>query len=243
MSDKTTHEASKIIFGAVYQGLSKKEYIENPIESRTVFALAREFHLRDYNILIRSKIQEFLINISREIVRRTPRPSFQAILDTHNYIEDDLHLQKNSKAAQEIQKYQVYTYSPETNKLTYILITSRNYGASTVHRLLIYLDKAFFNLYPELQTHCKLSQTKELYNFPELREKLKTCQDQRKVDKIAEVNTQIDEVKDIMIKNIEDLLERGEKIEDLIYKTEELKYTSDVFRQRAKRMNRCCTIL
>lgn len=242
----TTHKAepSKIIFGAVFQGLSKQEYLNTLVSSRKVIPLSYEFYLQDYSFLIRSKIQEFLINISREIVKRTPRPSFQTILDTHSYIKDDLHLQKNSMIARDIQKYQVYTYSPEYNRLTYVLITTRNYRASPVHRLFLYLDQSFTQLHPELTTQLKLSETiSESCEFPDLKEKIKTCQDQTKVDKVSEVQAKVDEVKGIMIKNIEDILERGEKLEDLLYKTEEVQSASVKFYKKSKKLNNCCTLL
>ena len=50
------------------------------------------------------------------------------------------------------------------------------------------------------------------------------------VDTIARVQAQIDEVKDVMIENIDRVLERGERIELLVDKTDRLSQTAFKFK-------------
>lgn len=43
-----------------------------------------------------------------------------------------------------------------------------------------------------------------------------------KSDNVAKLRSQVDEVKDVMTQNIERVLDRGEKLDDLVDKTEDL---------------------
>ena len=56
--------------------------------------------------------------------------------------------------------------------------------------------------------------------------------------KAQKVQDQIDQVKDVMIKNIEAIISRKDKIEILVTKTEELKTTADDFYMNAGRLKR-----
>lgn len=57
-------------------------------------------------------------------------------------------------------------------------------------------------------------------------------------DQITKVRKEVNEVKDVMTQNIEKVLERGEKIDVLVGKTEELDHSSQVFHRQAKRLRR-----
>lgn len=57
-------------------------------------------------------------------------------------------------------------------------------------------------------------------------------------DQISKVRKEVNEVKDVMTQNIEKVLERGEKIDVLVGKTEELDHSSQVFHRQAKRLRR-----
>ena len=59
-------------------------------------------------------------------------------------------------------------------------------------------------------------------------------------DKIAQVLNQVDDVKDIMTKNIEDILGRGEKLDDLLARTNELSEKSKGLARDAHKMARRC---
>jgi vesicle-associated membrane protein 7 len=61
-------------------------------------------------------------------------------------------------------------------------------------------------------------------------------------DKIAVVNRNINEVKDIMVQNIEKIIARGEKIEILVSKSEELEVNARVFKKKANsvKLHFCC---
>ncbi len=60
------------------------------------------------------------------------------------------------------------------------------------------------------------------------------------VDKISKINQSLDDVKEIMKQNIEDVLRRGESIDILITKSKDLSLTSAEFYKKAKKTNQCC---
>ncbi len=72
--------------------------------------------------------------------------------------------------------------------------------------------------------------------------KLKEYADPSKIDKIYKIDKDLDTTKKIMHKNIEKVLERGEKIEDLVERSKDLSKTSKQFYKTTRKMNRCCVI-
>lgn len=54
---------------------------------------------------------------------------------------------------------------------------------------------------------------------------MRKCNDSKEYDSISRVHGQIDELKDIMVKNIENITSRGERLELLVNKTENLRNT------------------
>jgi vesicle-associated membrane protein 7 len=60
----------------------------------------------------------------------------------------------------------------------------------------------------------------------------------RAIDNIGQVKSQIDEVKDVMVENIEKVLERGEKIELLVDKTDRLNQQAFRFESSSRNLRR-----
>lgn len=56
-----------------------------------------------------------------------------------------------------------------------------------------------------------------------LAHEMKHYSESREVDAISQVHGQIDELKDIMVKNIENITNRGERLELLVNQTENLR--------------------
>jgi hypothetical protein len=67
-------------------------------------------------------------------------------------------------------------------------------------------------------------------------------QDPVKISNILKTKKEIDETKVILLDSIEKLLERGEKIDNLVDKTEELVRLSEQFRIKAEDLNSCCVL-
>lgn len=79
--------------------------------------------------------------------------------------------------------------------------------------------------------------------FPKLEEALKEYQDPTKVDKVLKLNAQLAETKDMLHKTIDKVLERGEKLDDLVEKSSALSAQSKIFYKQAKKTNSCCVVM
>lgn len=76
---------------------------------------------------------------------------------------------------------------------------------------------------------------------PEFMTKMLTeYQDPKTADKIMLIQKNLDDLKDIMHKNINDVLKRGESLESLMERSEDLSQASIHFYKKAKATNSCC---
>ncbi|OAY63202.1 putative vesicle-associated membrane protein 726 [Ananas comosus] len=58
------------------------------------------------------------------------------------------------------------------------------------------------------------------------------------ISKLAKVKAQVSEVKGVMMENIEKVIERGENVDRLVDKTENLRFQANDFRQQGTRVRR-----
>lgn len=79
--------------------------------------------------------------------------------------------------------------------------------------------------------------------LPGLKDKLKEYQDPTRVDRVLRVENQLADTKEILHRTIDKVLERGEKIDDLVAKSDHLSNQSKIFFKQAKKTNKCCTYL
>lgn len=68
-------------------------------------------------------------------------------------------------------------------------------------------------------------------------------QDPATVDKILKIQKEIDDIKDIMHVNIEKIIQRGDSIQDLLIKSENLSFSSKAFLKGTKDLNSCCVLI
>ncbi|GER41668.1 vesicle-associated membrane protein 726 [Striga asiatica] len=74
---------------------------------------------------------------------------------------------------------------------------------------------------------------------PKLKEQMQYCVDHpEEINQLAKVKAQVSEVKGVMMENIEKVLDRGEKIELLIDKTENLRSQAQDFRTQGTKIRR-----
>eukprot|EP01006_Ploeotia_vitrea_P029260 TRINITY_DN61833_c0_g1_i3.p2 TRINITY_DN61833_c0_g1~~TRINITY_DN61833_c0_g1_i3.p2 ORF type:complete len:106 (-),score=52.87 TRINITY_DN61833_c0_g1_i3:56-373(-) len=65
-------------------------------------------------------------------------------------------------------------------------------------------------------------------------------QNPKEADKIMKIQKNLDDIKDIMVKNIDQVLANGTQLEELMDKSEDLSATSKTFYKQAKKNNQCC---
>lgn len=79
--------------------------------------------------------------------------------------------------------------------------------------------------------------------FPELAGYLAKYQNPHEADALMKVQQELDETKIILQQSIENVLQRGEKLDALVDKSEALTYSSKTFYKQAKKTNSCCVLM
>lgn len=82
--------------------------------------------------------------------------------------------------------------------------------------------------------------TEQTINFTQLPAYVARYQDPREADPLTKMQEDLDETKIILRNTIEQVLVRGEKLDDLVSQSEELSAQSKAFYKTAKKTNSCC---
>ena len=130
------------------------------------------------------------------------------------------------------------------NKLALATVTSKAYPRRVAFEVMQDLAKKWEELHPNWSSY--LTGVDKQMEFPYMEKICKSYEDPRKSDNILKIQNQLDETRDIMVQNIENILARGETIEQLVEKTDDLEMSSKVFFQNADKLNSCwgrCSIL
>ncbi|KAL1881597.1 palmitoyltransferase [Paecilomyces lecythidis] len=81
------------------------------------------------------------------------------------------------------------------------------------------------------------------FALSELKEYIITYQDPNKADSISRIQQELGETRQVLHKTIEQVLERGEKIDSLVAKSDSLSSQSKMFYTQAKKQNSCCSVM
>jgi len=123
-----------------------------------------------------------------------------------------------------------------SNELTYLCMTDRDFPRIVAFKFLDEIKNRF------IATYGDRGKTAIAFAFnADFQRVLQTQMDaynQQKDDRVTRVKDEISQVKDVMIKNIDKVLERGEKIELLVDKTEVLDQHAFKFKRQAKILKR-----
>jgi len=63
------------------------------------------------------------------------------------------------------------------------------------------------------------------------------------IDRIMLIQNELEETKQIILNSLDRLLERGEKLEDLVNRTNDLSFSTKQFAKRSDDLNKCCSWL
>lgn len=125
------------------------------------------------------------------------------------------------------------------NGLVGIVIADYDYPVLNAFSLINKVVNEFEAKYPP---GTRSSQSRDM-PFPQLSELLMKYQDPATADPLAKMQHDLLEIKSIMRTNLEHVLERGEKIDDLVQKSDDLSREAKRFYKTAKKLNSCCTLL
>jgi len=126
----------------------------------------------------------------------------------------------------EEQDYTFHAYS-RSEGVCGIIISNQSYPALVAHQLLSKVLDDFLARYP-VSSWAQSTGTTPL-NMPELKDYLTKYQDPHQADSIMRIQKELDETKIVLHKTIESVLQRGEKIDDLVAKRDGLSAQSKMF--------------
>lgn len=123
------------------------------------------------------------------------------------------------------------------DNLAGVLIADHEYPQRVAHTL---LTKVLDDFTQKVPAELWASGNENTTDFSLLPGYLAKYQDPREGDALTRMQDDLDETKIILKNTIEAVLDRGEKLDDLVNKSEALSFQSKAFYKTAKKTNSCC---
>ena len=134
------------------------------------------------------------------------------------------HRIRTETVAHSTQDYTFHAYG-RTEGVCGIIISDHQYPALVAHQLLSKCVDEFLAKHPRSSWASGQVQI----TMPELKDYLAKYQDPQQADSIMKIQKELDETKIVLHKTIESVLQRGEKIDDLVAKSDGLSSQSKMF--------------
>ncbi|KAK3281719.1 VAMP-like protein ykt61 [Cymbomonas tetramitiformis] len=173
--------------------------------------------LSSFGYFHRGGVKEMLNFVSRTIIRRTCAGQRQSV---------------------EHEEYMVH--SCNKNGLSAIAFVDREYPSRSTFCVLNKVIEDYEQKFGEVWK--KISEDTEAAN-PICESALKEFQDPAAADKLLKIQRELDETKVILHKTIDSVLARGEKLDSLVERSNDLSLASQVFYKQARKQNQCCIIV
>ncbi|KRT84713.1 hypothetical protein AMK59_1923, partial [Oryctes borbonicus] len=178
--------------------------------------LKSAYDLQSFSLFQRGSVQEFMGFVSKTIVERTPPASRQSVKEG---------------------EYMCHVYVRADN-LAGIVISDHEYPSRVSHTLITKILDEFTQKIPP--SSWTLITEKDVV-FPQLNTYLAKYQNPREADAMTKIQEDLDETTIILHNTIQAVLQRGEKLDDLVSKSEDLTIQSKAFYKTARKTNSCCT--
>ncbi|KAL1492244.1 hypothetical protein ABEB36_012723 [Hypothenemus hampei] len=172
--------------------------------------------LQSISFFQRGPVQEFMLFCAKTVVERTLQTSRQSIKEG---------------------EYLCHVYVRADN-LAGVVISDQEYPSRVSHTLLTKILDEFAEKIPSVSW--PNLQERDVA-FPQLNTYLAKYQNPREADVLTKIQGELDETKIILHNNIQAVLDRGEKLDDLVTKSEGLSMQSKAFYKTARKTNACCS--
>lgn len=188
----------------------------NPdVEEPVILCQAAE--LSSFGFFQRGTVREMLTFFNRTIAKRTPLGQRQSVQN---------------------EEYYVHVYM-RADGLCACLTCDSEYPPRVAFGLMTRLLEDFTTFCPGWKTETR----NEAITWAQLDKDIEKYQDPSNADQIMKIQKNLDETRDVLHQTIGSVLERGEKLEDLVERSGELSSQSKLFYKQAKRANSCCVLI
>lgn len=174
---------------------------------------------------MRSSYGQFMSLFSKTVAERTKPGQRQDVEEKCTFPS---HLQLGPHLPTD-QAYTFHAYG-RTEGVAGIIISDPDYPALVAHQLLSKVMDEFLNKYPRTA----FANSTPNLSFPQLKEYIVKYQDPQQADSIMKIQKELDETKIVLHKTIESVLERGEKIDSLVEKSDGLSAQSKMFYKQVR---------
>jgi len=178
--------------------------------------LASVTDLSSFNYFTRGTIAEHLRFASRTVVGRTSSGCRQTVGLSDN-------------------PFLVHVYV-RYDGLAGVVVTQKDYNVRVAYSLINKMMHDYEQQYPAWK---RINADQDVEPAA-MKKDIQLYQNPAEADKLTAIQKNLDEVKDIMHKNIEQVLNRGETLDSLMEKSDDLSVTSHAFYKNAKKQNQCC---
>ncbi|XP_063538627.1 synaptobrevin homolog YKT6 [Cydia strobilella] len=173
------------------------------------------YDLSSFSYFQKGSVQEFMTFVSKTMVERTQPAARQSVKEGEYML-------------------QVYV---RADNLAGVLISDHEYPSRVAHTLITKILDEFTARVPANTWPTANNTT---VDFPVLSQYLVKYQNPREADAFTKIQEDLDETKIILHDTIKAVLERGEKLDDLVAKSDSLSYHSKAFYKTARKTNSCC---
>lgn len=171
--------------------------------------------LQSFGFFQRGSVQEFMSFTSKILVERSQLATRQSVRE---------------------QEYMCHVFVRADN-LSGVVISDHEYPQRVAHTL---ITKVLDDFTENVQPSSWPTGTPETIHFTGLEATLAKYQNPKEADAMSKIQADLDETKIILHNTIQSVLERGEKLDDLVAKSEDLSLQSKTFYKTARKTNSCC---
>ncbi|KAI7906032.1 Longin-like domain-containing protein [Cokeromyces recurvatus] len=178
--------------------------------------LASQFDLSSFGYFQRGSVQEFM-NFSATTIAERTQPGQRQSVESENNVAH------------------VYAHP---QGISGMIISDKDYPSRVAFSLLNKILDEFLVKFPT-----NVWKSVATLDYPELADYLRKYQDPQQADTIMKVQKELDETTAILHKTIDSVLQRGEKLDSLVDRSEALSSQSKMFYKTAKKTNSCCVVM
>ncbi|KAH8595304.1 snare Ykt6 [Bisporella sp. PMI_857] len=186
-------------------------------ESKHSHELCAETDLNAYSRFTRNNYGEFMTFSSKTIAERTMPGQRQDV---------------------EVQEYTCHAYG-RIEGVCGVVISDHDYPALVAHQLLSKVIDEFLVRYPR----SAWATSNPTLEFPQLKDYIMKYQYPEQIEGFTKIQKDLDDTRIVLHKTIESVLQRGEKLDDLVAKSDELSAGSKMFYTQARKQNSCCGVM
>jgi len=142
------------------------------------------------------------------------------------------------------EKGEYYNYiSKRTSGLSFILVTDKEYPPRVAFTLLHKISMDFENAFSKEEWQKERYDTDGQLKWDDLKMMLDKYQDPHEADDLMKIKQDLAETKEIVHQALEKVMERGEKMENLVSRSNDLSYASKLLFTTSADENSCCILM